>query len=102
MTYNLILLDAADADIADAIEHYELVSAGLSIDFELCLEEGYADILKSPTGYQTRYSSVRIKFIRRFPYGIHYIIEGNLIIVLAVFHQARNPLKYTERKGKTN
>jgi hypothetical protein len=40
MGYKLNLLDAADLDIADAIEHYELVREGLSMDFELCLEEG--------------------------------------------------------------
>lgn len=45
MSYRLNIFDAADLDIADAIRHYELVRKGLSMDFELCLEEGYADIL---------------------------------------------------------
>jgi len=102
MANNLRILDAADADIADAIEHYELVLTGLSIDFELCLEEGYADILKTPLGYQVRYNQVRIKFIRRFPYGIHYLVEGDDIIVIAVFHQARSPRRWFRRTSNND
>jgi len=100
MDYKFRLLDAADRDIAGAIEHYEDVRNGLSIDFELCIEEGYADILNSPLGYQIRYKDIRIKFIRRFPYGIHYIVEGKEITVISVFHQSKSPRKWFKRRSK--
>ncbi|MEO2050238.1 MAG: type II toxin-antitoxin system RelE/ParE family toxin [Allomuricauda sp.] len=97
MTYRFQILEAADQDIAEAILQYENVRKGLSVDFELCLEEGYADILNTPLGYQVRYREVRIKFIRRFPYGIHYTVEDDLITVISVFHQSRSPRKWFKR-----
>lgn len=100
MAYNFRLLEAADSDIADAIEHYEGVRNGLSIDFELCIEEGYADILNSPLGYQVRYKDIRIKFIRRFPYGIHYIVEEEQITVISIFHQSKSPRKWIKRRNE--
>ena len=101
MAYSFRILDAADADIGDAIEHYDGVLPGLSIEFELCLEEGYADIVKTPLGYQIKYRNVRVKFIRRFPYGIHYLVEGNEITVISVFHQSKSPGKWIKRMEKS-
>ena len=100
MTYRFQILEAADHDIAEAILQYENVRKGLSVDFELCLEEGYADILNTPLGYQVRYREVRIKFIRRFPYGIHYMVEDDMITVISVFHQSRSPRKWFKRLGE--
>ncbi|WP_268224322.1 type II toxin-antitoxin system RelE/ParE family toxin [Sinomicrobium oceani] len=100
MTYRFQILEAADQDIAEAILQYENVRKGLSVDFELCLEEGYADILNTPLGYQVRYREVRIKFIRRFPYGIHYMVENDMITVISVFHQSRSPRKWFKRLGE--
>ena len=99
MGYKFRILDAADMDIAHAIEHYEGVRNGLSLDFELCLEEGYADILNAPLGYQVRYRDIRIKFIRRFPYGIHYLAQGDEITVISVFHQSKSPRNWLKRRG---
>lgn len=97
MTYKFQILDAADRDIRETIGHYERVRKGLSMDFELCLDEGYADILNLPLGYQIRYRDVRIKFIRRFPYGIHYLVEPGHIIIIAVFHTSKSPGKWFNR-----
>ncbi|PCE65988.1 type II toxin-antitoxin system RelE/ParE family toxin [Sediminicola luteus] len=97
MGYKLQISEAADSDITHAIAYYEHIRKGLSIDFELCLEEGYADILRTPLGYQYRYEEVRVKFIRRFPFGIHYLVEGTDIYVLSVFHTSQNPKKWTNR-----
>ena len=100
MIYKFQILEAADQDIAEAILQYEDFRKGLSEDFELCLEEGYDDILNAPFGYQIRYRDVRIKFIRRFPYGIHYTVEDDLITVISVFHQSRSPRKWFKRLGE--
>lgn len=100
MAYKLRILEAADRDIAEAIQVYEIVRKGLSMDFELCLEEGYADILRLPLGYQVRYKDVRIKFIRRFPYGIHYRVKGDMITVISVFRQTRDPKNWFQRLKK--
>lgn len=97
MNYTLCIQDSAFIDIAEGVEYYDSQREGLSIDFELCLEEGYGDILSAPLAYQTKYSQVRIKYIRRFPYRIHYLVEADAIYIIAVFHTSKSPKNWFER-----
>ena len=38
--------------------------------------------------------SVRRCLLPRFPYGLFYVIRGELVHVLAVLHEARNPRRW--------
>ena len=67
--------------------------SGLSHDFELCLEAGISEIMRTPLAFQQRYKNVKILFINRFPYGIHYILKSDEIIVIGIFHTSRSPKK---------
>jgi toxin ParE1/3/4 len=81
----------------DAYSWYESRRVGLGKDFGLCLEAGLNQIERDPLIFQKRYKNFRIYFIERFPYGIHYLIEGNLVKVFGVFHMSRNPTSWMER-----
>jgi hypothetical protein len=96
INYDLVISRAALNDI----EWYEDQRQGLSIDFKLCIEEGYEDITNNPLGFQLKYKDVRIKYISRFPYGINYIIRNNMIYILCVFHTSKNPKNWSERTKK--
>jgi len=50
--------------------------------------------------FQTRYNKIRLIHFHRFPYSIYYIIEKEQIIILAVFHQKRNPKTAVKRLKK--
>lgn len=84
-------------DIEEIILWYENKRIGLSYDFELCLEIGLAEIVRNPQSFQLKYKSVRIRFINRFPYGIHYKVNENEIIILGVFHTSRSPKNWKDR-----
>ena len=84
-------------DIEAAVLWYEEQRTGLSYDFELCLEVGIEEVLRNPEGFQKRYKQVKIKFISRFPYGIHYIFIENQITVIGVFHTSRSPKNWSKR-----
>lgn len=77
-------------DIELVVLWYEEQRIGLSYDFELCLEAGLAEISRNPENFQKR-------FIPRFPYGIHYIVKENTIVVIAVFHTSLSPKNWTKR-----
>jgi hypothetical protein len=47
-----------------------------------------------------RYKNLRIHFIKRFPYGIHYLFDGNDIKVFGVFHTSRDPKNWSKRLKK--
>ena len=40
---------------------------------------------------------VRRALIRRFPYGIYYAVDEELIEVIAVFHAKRDPKRWQDR-----
>ena len=70
---------------------------GLSFDFELCLDAGLAEISRNPDSFQKKHKEIRILFISRFPYGIHYVVRNSEIIVIAVFHTSRSPKNWKNR-----
>lgn len=78
-------------DIEEIVLWYEEQREGLSYDFELCLEAGVAEIVRKPLAFQKRYRNVMINFIQRFPYGIHYVINSENIVVVGIFHTSQSP-----------
>lgn len=97
MTYKVRLTKDALLDIEDIVIWYEEQREGLSYDFELCLEAGISEILRGPSAFQKRYKHIKIRFISRFPYGIHYLIKGNEIIIIGIFHTSRSPKNWSKR-----
>ncbi len=84
-------------DIEAVILWYEEQRIGLSYDFELCLEAGIEEILRNPEAFQKKYKQVKIRYISRFPYGIHYVFIKNEIIIIGVFHTSRSPKNWSKR-----
>lgn len=84
-------------DIESIVLWYEEQRIGLSYDFELCLEVGIDEVLRNPEAFQKRYKNIKIKFISRFPYGIHYVFIENEITVIGVFHTSRSPKNWSKR-----
>lgn len=96
MIYNLFISKAAIYDIEQAIGWYGNQRKGLGDDLELCIEAGLRSLERDPLLCQAKYKDVRVKYIKRYPYGIHYQIESKNIKVIAFFHMKRNPLKWNE------
>lgn len=84
-------------DIEEITLWYEDQREGLSFDFELCLEVGINEIQRTPSAFQKRYKQVKIRFINRFPYGIHYIVNNEIITIVGVFHTSRSPSNWLKR-----
>jgi hypothetical protein len=84
-------------DIEEITLWYEDQREGLSFDFELCLEVGINEIQRTPSAFQKRYKQVKIRFINRFPFGIHYIINNEIITIVGVFHTSRSPSNWLKR-----
>lgn len=97
--YRIRFTKEALFDIEDIVLWYEEQRIGLSYDFELCLEAGVESILRNPDAFQKKYRNIKVRFISRFPYGIHYRFEKNEIAVIGVFHTSRSPKNWSKRLG---
>jgi len=95
--YRLTFKPEVYDDIKTAYDWYEAQRAGLGEDFLLTLEESYVKITRTPKLYQDIYKSVKRKLVRRFPYGIFFVLLEDTIIVLAVLHTKREPQEWHSR-----
>jgi plasmid stabilization system protein ParE len=93
----LVVSEDARLDAIEAALWYESQRLGLGLDFELCLEAGLHQIQRHPLHCEERYKNIRIHFLERFPYGIHYLSEHETIRVFGIFHTSRNPSDWFER-----
>jgi toxin ParE1/3/4 len=98
--FTLLVSDEAYSDILDAFLWYEAARDGLGKDFELCLEAEINRVLSNPLQYQVQYKKIRVAYIERFPYGIHYLLDKKLIRVIAVFHTSKDPENWEARLSK--
>ena len=53
---------------------------------------------QAPLLYAEVILGVRRALLPRFPYGLFYAVKGNLIHVLAVSHNARNPRQWPQAR----
>ena len=88
MIYNLDFLPGVEDEIIDASQWYENKKEGLGLDFLLSVEAALFSIKRQPLSFQKVFRTVRRAVIKRFPYGIFFVIEEDTITVIAVtsFH----------------
>ena len=89
MIMKLIFRAEADRDLDDIKEYYQKISDSVSNNFFKEFFETIAFIEHNPNLFQIRYRGIRIAPLYRYPYGIHYRIIGNDIIIYRVLHTKR-------------
>lgn len=97
MAYDLFVRQEAETDIKEGFDYYESCRDNLGYDFLLCIEESFEKIQRNPSGFKTVYRNIRRTFVRRFPFGIYFVISDNNVSILAVAHVRRNPSHWQKR-----
>ena len=91
MSYKMLIRRVAESQLREAYEWYESRRYSLGAEFLLSFEATLSLISKEPGLFGKRYKDVRCALTPRFPYGIFYFLDGEKIVVTAVFHLSRNP-----------
>lgn len=94
MSFTLEITEEAESEAREAFLWYNEVDHILADRFESELSQAMNSIIDNPNKYQIRYKSIRIKFLESFPYGIHYVVEHETILVLGIIHTLRSPGKW--------
>jgi plasmid stabilization system protein ParE len=98
MAYRLKFSTRALREVGEAQEWYELQSPGLGEEFIAAMELQLKRLEQAPLLYAEVIPSVRRALLPRFPYGLFYAMHGDLIHVLAVLHDARNPSRWPKNR----
>src|SRR5262245_16084677 len=81
---------AAD-DIARAYAWYERRREGLGEEFLERVPASVDAVLQNAAGYPVLHRHTRRALVSRFPYGLLYRIDGDVVVFVACFHTRRRP-----------
>jgi hypothetical protein len=96
MAARIIYKAAAEAEVEEAYVAYETIQRGLGIDFldELARVEGH--LHANPALYQRIEGDIRRAVLRRFPYGLFYVVDSEQVSVLGCLDLRRDPRSRAE------
>ena len=87
----------AEQDLLEAALWYEANEPGLGGQFLDQVQATLAAIADQPAAYTVVHNSVRRALVRRFPFGVFYMIEDDGALIVAILHGSRHPRTWRER-----
>jgi plasmid stabilization system protein ParE len=90
-------LPVAQREVEEAFQWYEGQRPGLGFDFLLAMDATIERLRRLPEGNEVVALRTRKALLRRFPYLVLYALEPDRIVVTAVFHGRRNPIRWSDR-----
>ena len=97
MTLEVRFRPEAEQDLADAAAWYEEQRQGLGHDFLDEVLRMLSSIAEAPLIYPDIHRNTRRAVIRRFPFSIYFRLENSAVVVVAIIHGSRNPLRWKNR-----
>jgi len=94
---NVRLLPPAEQELHDAYQWYEDQMPGLGHEFLAGMNEAVHRIVSWPEAHAIIKGPLRRCLVRRFPYGLIYGIDGEVVVITAVAHLHRKPFYWTRR-----
>jgi len=91
-------VDEALAEFIADGRYYNRQVPGLGDAFVDEVEAGIGVILNGPEVWRVVEDDVRRYLIKRFPYGIYYTIEGEVVVIWAVKNLHRDPDYWKQRR----
>lgn len=99
MSHRLIVSRAAHADLREALDWFDRETGNPTLGdrFIKAVNRAFERMSVAPEqfGY-SRYGSRRV-LIRPFRHAVHYIVEGQVIHVVAIWHESRDPRQLHRR-----
>jgi plasmid stabilization system protein ParE len=97
VTRKIVIRLRAKADMREARRWYERQRADLGAQFTAAVEATLGDILAIPQRFPEVCPGYRRALLDRFPYKVIFREVGQRIVVVAVYHNSRDPAGWQER-----
>jgi plasmid stabilization system protein ParE len=89
-------LTPAILEVEAAANFYEVNRPELGREFLDEVDETIQRIIQNPRAWKVLEGQIRRCRLRRFPYGIVYTIEDELILIVSVMHLHRRPSSWRD------
>lgn len=90
-------LDAAQSEFEETIAYYDAQRSGLGFEFADEVEQALERIRYYPQAWSPLSSRARRCQLNRFPYSVIYEARPNLLIIVAIQHNHREPENWSDR-----
>jgi len=87
----LIFHPAAEDELIAAVDWYEQRQSGLGFDLAIEVRAAIELAQGLPEAWSEIAPGIRRVLTQRFPYGVLYSVDGNILFVLAVMHLSQRP-----------
>lgn len=91
------LIQEAETELREAALYYEEQQGGLGAEFIHDVRAALQMIQRAPEMWPVRGSGMRLYLIARFPFLVHYRVEVERIVVVAIAHGHRKPGYWSDR-----
>ncbi len=98
MSHSLRFDAAAERELNEAVDFYELESPGLGDVFLTEVEHTLAQVEAFPEAAEPLRDAVRRRLLHTFPYALLYSLRTDEVRILAVAHQRRRPFYWEDRR----
>lgn len=89
--YEIRIRDLAQKDIQEIVNYYEDHAPFIVDKFLHALYRELERIQLNPQIFQKKYKQTRVSYVHGFSFGVHYVVQYQVIYVLAVLHTGRHP-----------
>jgi toxin ParE1/3/4 len=90
-------LEEAEKDFLEGLRFYAERDRAVARRFDQLIKRAVALIVENPQGWPVKDGSHRY-VLRRFPYVVAYVVDGQLVSIIAVAHQSRDPASWQGRR----
>jgi len=97
MTLPIRLRRPAEAEYDDAANWYEARRRGLGFRFIAAVRKTLDEISAQPERFAEVWPGVREAPVSRWPFCVYYQVHSDHVMVLAIFHTARDPSVWQSR-----
>ncbi len=87
----------AKEDIQQIVDYYEDISTQVTDNFLIDLYADLELLQGNPQIFQVKYRQTHVRYMKRFPFGIHYQFDTEKVVILAVLHTSKNPKVWESR-----
>ncbi len=94
---NVRLTPRTEADISDAYTWYRHRRPHLAYAFLAAVQASIEAVSELPASFPVVQRGTRRALVRRFPYGLLYVVRADEAVVVGCFHLARDPRSWQDR-----
>ena len=96
--FRVVLEERVPEDFLEALSFYNNISIALGTNFNSKFEYAIFKLSIGPYNYYNLTKKLRRITLGKFPYLLVYKIDGNIVTIIGLFHQASNKKKWRRKK----